>query len=267
MEKHWYNRHDNTWSLFSSKFLTNSVFTSFKAETHGEYKCPLCPAWFDTKTGLSNHVRGHLKRIGRSVTSTMKSPLSFLNKLLQEKQEHQNILQVLDKDQLSSPSEKLLCSKGLVLVHRSVPLRSQQEEKSPYFMLDNYMTKQGNADTEKMEPQVAAQRGTMTFQSSLVELLKKREERAGTNKETCAERKLCGLSKGEKVETEMTSVGTKWLHGERTCARVSIFFLLLKNTLFFISNLLLKFVQLSNHPIWNAGDSFCLFEVKYLIKA
>ncbi|XP_039985402.1 zinc finger protein 644 isoform X2 [Xiphias gladius] len=40
-----------------------------KPENQGEHTCPLCWDWFDTKTGLSNHVRGHLKRIGRSASS------------------------------------------------------------------------------------------------------------------------------------------------------------------------------------------------------
>uniref|UniRef100_A0A4W5LKI1 Zinc finger protein 644 n=1 Tax=Hucho hucho TaxID=62062 RepID=A0A4W5LKI1_9TELE len=46
-----------------------------KPESQAEHTCPLCWGWFDTKTGLSNHVRGHLKRIGKTSTSTSKSPV------------------------------------------------------------------------------------------------------------------------------------------------------------------------------------------------
>uniref|UniRef100_A0A3P8XAZ1 C2H2-type domain-containing protein n=1 Tax=Esox lucius TaxID=8010 RepID=A0A3P8XAZ1_ESOLU len=45
-----------------------------KPESQAEHTCPLCWGWFDTKTGLSNHVRGHLKRIGKTITGTSKSP-------------------------------------------------------------------------------------------------------------------------------------------------------------------------------------------------
>ncbi|XP_063056440.1 uncharacterized protein znf644b [Engraulis encrasicolus] len=41
-----------------------------KPESRAEHTCPLCWGWFDTRTGLSNHVRGHLKRIGRGLGST-----------------------------------------------------------------------------------------------------------------------------------------------------------------------------------------------------
>ncbi|XP_074525170.1 uncharacterized protein znf644b isoform X2 [Halichoeres trimaculatus] len=183
-----------------------------KVETHGEHRCPLCRAWFETKTGLSNHVRGHLKRIGRSVTSTVKSPLSFLNELLQDQQEQQNILQVLNERRLSPRSQKFLCSKGLVLMHRRVPLKTKHEMKNPHLMLDNSQSKQENTDTEKKKSLAA-----MTSQSTLVELLMKRQERTGTNQETCAGRKgrkLCGPTEDYKEEPEMTRVGTTWLHDE-----------------------------------------------------
>uniref|UniRef100_A0A673W0Y8 Zinc finger protein 644 n=1 Tax=Salmo trutta TaxID=8032 RepID=A0A673W0Y8_SALTR len=68
-----------------------------KPESQAEHTCPLCCGWFDTNTGLSNHVRGHLKRIGKTSTSTSKSPVCILNELLQDEQEHQNILQTLNR--------------------------------------------------------------------------------------------------------------------------------------------------------------------------
>ncbi|XP_028817913.1 zinc finger protein 644 isoform X2 [Denticeps clupeoides] len=78
-----------------------------KTEAGGEHTCPLCWGWFDTKTGLSNHIRGHLKRIGKTtvISSSSKSPLCILNELLRDEKEHQNILQVLDHKQplLSRP--------------------------------------------------------------------------------------------------------------------------------------------------------------------
>ncbi|KAI1883291.1 hypothetical protein AGOR_G00243690 [Albula goreensis] len=99
-----------------------------KPESQTEHTCPLCGGWFDTKTGLSNHVRGHLKRIGKTVTSTSKSPLCILNEMMQDEEEYRNILQVLNKKQfLSRPfvSQKFASSDGLFLSPTGVPVKIQ----------------------------------------------------------------------------------------------------------------------------------------------
>ncbi|KAK5869313.1 hypothetical protein PBY51_024041 [Eleginops maclovinus] len=180
-----------------------------KPETQGEHTCPLCCGWFDTKTGLSNHVRGHLKRIGRSATSTSKSPLSILNKLLQEKREHQNILQ----SQLPPPSfvsQKLISSNSLVLMHMGIPLKIQHENRSPDVMLDGLVPIQ--------ESEAEAQIDTKAPSSTLVDLLKIRQESmeptARHNQETYGTRELCDPSKDTTEETQITSVEKKWAHDE-----------------------------------------------------
>ncbi|XP_071202085.1 zinc finger protein 644-like [Salvelinus alpinus] len=99
-----------------------------KPESQAEHTCPLCCGWFDTNTGLSNHVRGHLKRIGKTSTSTSKSPVCILNELLQDEQEHQNILQTLNRKQfLSRPiiSQKFIGSDGLFLTPTGFPVKIQ----------------------------------------------------------------------------------------------------------------------------------------------
>nr|XP_046157599.1 zinc finger protein 644-like [Oncorhynchus gorbuscha]XP_046157600.1 zinc finger protein 644-like [Oncorhynchus gorbuscha]XP_046157601.1 zinc finger protein 644-like [Oncorhynchus gorbuscha] len=100
-----------------------------KPESQAEHTCPLCCGWFDTNTGLSNHVRGHLKRIGKtSTTSTSKSPVCILNELLQDEQEHQNIFQTLNRKQfLSRPiiSQKFIGSDGLFLTPTGFPVKIQ----------------------------------------------------------------------------------------------------------------------------------------------
>uniref|UniRef100_A0A671SYS5 Zinc finger protein 644b n=1 Tax=Sinocyclocheilus anshuiensis TaxID=1608454 RepID=A0A671SYS5_9TELE len=65
-----------------------------KPESKTEHTCPLCLGWFDTKTGLSNHVRGHLKRIGKPILGASKSPLCILTELLQDETEYRNIIRV-----------------------------------------------------------------------------------------------------------------------------------------------------------------------------
>ncbi|TDH08283.1 hypothetical protein EPR50_G00096250 [Perca flavescens] len=200
---------------------TRRMRKTIKPETHGEHTCPLCWGWFDTKTGLSNHVRGHLKRIGKSVTSTSKSPLCILNELLQDKKERQNILQVLNKSQFSSPSfvSQRFSSNGLILMRMGIPVKIQYEMRSPHPLLDSCLPKQeAEAFSKRKKLQEEAQRGTKACSSTLVELLKMRQDSmeltARNNQEACATRKLCDLTKDYMEETQMTSVEPNGAHGE-----------------------------------------------------
>ncbi|XP_045906679.1 zinc finger protein 644 isoform X1 [Micropterus dolomieu] len=209
---------------------TRKMKKAVKPETQGEHACPLCWGWFDTKTGLSNHVRGHLKRIGGSVTSTSKSPLCILNELLQDKKEHRNILQVLNKSQFPSRSfvsPNLISSNGLVLMRTGIPVKIQYEMKSPRPILDSFVPKQeAEAFSEKKKFLVEAQRGTKASSSTLVELLKMRRESmelsARNNQEAYATRKLCDLTKDYMEETQMTSVQSNWAHGECDSNKICI---------------------------------------------
>ncbi|KAM9357930.1 zinc finger protein 644 [Symphorus nematophorus] len=188
-----------------------------KPETQGELTCPLCLGWFDTKTGLSNHVRGHLKRIGRSVTSTSKSPLCILNELLQDKKEHQNILQVLNKSQFPSRSfvsQKLISSNGLVLMRTGIPVKIQCKMRSPHPILDSFVPKQEPEDFSESKKLPEAQRHTEASSSTLVELLKIRQE---SMEEDYASRKLCDLTKDYMEETQMTSA-----HGDCDSNKICI---------------------------------------------
>uniref|UniRef100_A0A665W970 C2H2-type domain-containing protein n=1 Tax=Echeneis naucrates TaxID=173247 RepID=A0A665W970_ECHNA len=188
-----------------------------KTETQGEHTCPLCWGWFDTRTGLSNHVRGHLKRIGGSVTGSSKSPLCILNELLQDKEEHRNILQVLVKDQfLSGPSaaQKFISRSGLVLMRTALPAEiTQHERKSRHATGDRFLPKQeAQVSSERDKLQENAQRGITHSSSTLVELLKMRQESmelaARNNQDAYPVRKLCVMTKDYK-ETQMTGYDYK----------------------------------------------------------
>lgn len=61
------------------------------------HSCPLCGDSFDNRTGQSNHIRGHLKKLGKSFSSKSKSPLFLLRELMRDKKEFQRALQILGK--------------------------------------------------------------------------------------------------------------------------------------------------------------------------
>ncbi|XP_053326347.1 zinc finger protein 644 isoform X2 [Spea bombifrons] len=66
-----------------------------KSESPSEHACTLCGGWFDTKIGLSNHVRGHLKRLGKTKWDAHKSPICVLNEMLENEEKYEQILKAL----------------------------------------------------------------------------------------------------------------------------------------------------------------------------
>ncbi|XP_028667259.1 zinc finger protein 644 isoform X2 [Erpetoichthys calabaricus] len=159
-----------------------------KSESPTEHTCPLCGGWFDTKTGLSNHVRGHLKRIGKTKHSTSKSPVCILNEMLQNEEDYKHILKVLSKKRfLSRPfvSQKFATSDGLFLSPTGIPIKVQhtsQESKlweSSTPPPDEEFSDNQFSDSklENESPQSA----------SLLELLRKKKvgEETDTNKNRC----------------------------------------------------------------------------------
>ncbi|MBN3277792.1 ZN644 protein, partial [Polyodon spathula] len=174
-----------------------------KSESQTEHTCPLCGGWFDTKTGLSNHIRGHLRRIGQPKQSASKSPVCILNEIMQDKEEYKNIVKIMNKKQfLSKPyvSQKFATSDGLFLSPTGIPVKihhanqetkpwgtsaSQHEEQS----LDN---KPNEAKPVKSPPS-----------SSLIELLKKKkmeeEKDMNQNLSHTARKRLAGSPSRENV--------------------------------------------------------------------
>uniref|UniRef100_A0A672J5B4 Zinc finger protein 644a n=1 Tax=Salarias fasciatus TaxID=181472 RepID=A0A672J5B4_SALFA len=61
------------------------------------HSCPLCGDSFDNRTGQSNHIRGHLKKLGRTFVTKTKSPLILLRELMRDKKEFQRAVQILGK--------------------------------------------------------------------------------------------------------------------------------------------------------------------------
>lgn len=67
-----------------------------KSESSSEHTCQLCGGWFDTKIGLSNHVRGHLKRLGKTKWDAHKSPICVLNEMLQDEEKCEKMIKALN---------------------------------------------------------------------------------------------------------------------------------------------------------------------------
>ncbi|KAG5286895.1 hypothetical protein AALO_G00020060 [Alosa alosa] len=82
---------------------TSEQMDEVHTESPAEVTCPLCGVRFDTKKGLSNHVRGHLKRLGKAYsTATFRSPLDILKQLMSNRKEFQKTLQAFHKRQITS---------------------------------------------------------------------------------------------------------------------------------------------------------------------
>lgn len=84
--------------------VSDSVSAAFRLEADSEtvksiHSCPLCGDSFDNRTGQSNHIRGHLKKLGKSFATKNKSPLFLLWELMRDKKEFQRALQILGKTQ------------------------------------------------------------------------------------------------------------------------------------------------------------------------
>ncbi|XP_058603954.1 zinc finger protein 644a isoform X2 [Onychostoma macrolepis] len=95
-----------------------------------ELICPLCREWFDTRTGLSNHVRGHLKRLGKPSSTASKSPVIILKELMRDKKQFQMKLQVLEKKCRATNSfHPIRLSNGLTFASTVKQQKDDREEK------------------------------------------------------------------------------------------------------------------------------------------
>lgn len=88
-------------------------------------------------------------------------------------------------------------------------------------MSDSFVPKQeAEAFSDRKKLPVEAKRGSKASSSTLVELLKMRQESleltARNNQEVYASRKLCDLTKEYMEETQITGVGPTWTHGKET---------------------------------------------------
>ncbi|KAM4640805.1 zinc finger protein 644 isoform 2-T3 [Discoglossus pictus] len=96
-----------------------------KSESPSEHTCTLCGGWFDTKIGLSNHVRGHLKRLGKTKWDAHKSPICVLNEMLQNEEKYEQILKALNSRRPHRPFlEKKTSLSDDSLTTNTIPLEA-----------------------------------------------------------------------------------------------------------------------------------------------
>ncbi|XP_051984361.1 zinc finger protein 644-like [Xyrauchen texanus] len=96
-----------------------------------ELMCPLCMELFDTRIGLSNHVRGHLKRLGKPVSTSSKSPVILLKELMRDKKQFEMKLQVLEKKCRGSRSfYPIILSNGKVTFASNQPSEDKCKENN-----------------------------------------------------------------------------------------------------------------------------------------
>ncbi|XP_056149003.1 zinc finger protein 644a [Lampris incognitus] len=142
------------------------------------HACPLCGDTFDNKTGQSNHIRGHLKRLGKNISTKTKSPLCLLRELMRDKKEVHRALQILGKKrnhfQLGA-SAKLASTDGLtpspieISKKNSIPIvYSDAKPQVPKFSLA------GVASEKKLETKLEV-KGANLSASALIGILKKRK--------------------------------------------------------------------------------------------
>lgn len=98
-----------------------------KSETTSEHTCQLCGGWFDTKIGLSNHVRGHLKRLGKTKWDAHKSPICVLNEMMQNEDKYEKILKALNSRRIIPRpfvAQKLVSSDDDFISQNVIPLEA-----------------------------------------------------------------------------------------------------------------------------------------------
>ncbi|MGH0159845.1 UNVERIFIED_CONTAM: hypothetical protein FKN15_038258 [Acipenser sinensis] len=182
--------------------IQNPQTKAEKSESQTEHTCPLCGGWFDTKTGLSNHIRGHLRRIGQPKQSASKSPVCILNEIMQDKEEYKNIVKILNKKQfLSRPyvSQKFATSDGLFLSPTGIPVKIQHasQETKPWG------TSASQHEEQSLENKPNEAKPVKSPSSSPTELLKKKkmeEERdMNQNLSHTARKRLAGSPSKENV--------------------------------------------------------------------
>ncbi|XP_010891809.2 zinc finger protein 644a [Esox lucius] len=136
------------------------------------HSCPLCGDSFDNKTGLSNHIRGHLKRLGKTIATKSKSPMLLLRELMRDKREFQRALQILGKKRNFSHSR--IPSKQAASNHLTPPkqniiqnLYNDAKQPEPTYSLPGKTLEKKQGET-KME-----MKGSLS--SALIGILKKRK--------------------------------------------------------------------------------------------
>ncbi|XP_062872631.1 zinc finger protein 644a [Trichomycterus rosablanca] len=179
--------------------------------------CPLCRERFESRTGLSNHVRGHLKRLGKPCsTTTTKSPVLVLKTLMRNKQYHSKLQALKNKKRSRSRNafNPFRLKNGLIASAAKVQRLVQAD----------HVSSQENNGTESNEDE---SKGSPS--SDLIGILKKRraheEARARTQPQTARKALLAPpVKEGAPPEPLPNSVSEKGKLNRRVCVHCNATF-------------------------------------------
>lgn len=164
------------------------AFRLESSEPVSAHSCPLCGDSFDNKTGQSNHIRGHLKRLGKSISSKNKSPLCLLRELMRDKKEFQRALQIIGRKRKPSQGFKAFAKQTSVDcltppsvgIPKRIPIQNLfNDAKSvlPTFSLSTDASVKKQAETKLQV------KGSLS--SALIGILKKRKCQEDSKLRTC----------------------------------------------------------------------------------
>lgn len=163
-------------NVLTNYFCCVAMFSAPKFVSEGApvrgHSCPLCGDSFDNKTGLSNHVRGHLKRLGKTIATKSKSPMLLLRELMRDKREFQRALQILGKKRI--PSHSRIPSKQVTSNHLTPPKRNpiQNLYNNAKPLVPMYSLSGETLDKKQAETKLEV-KGSLS--SALIGILKKRK--------------------------------------------------------------------------------------------
>ncbi|XP_075471683.1 zinc finger protein 644 isoform X2 [Ascaphus truei] len=154
-----------------------------KSESPSEHMCTLCGGWFDTKIGLSNHVRGHLKRLGKTKWDAHKSPICVLNEMLQNEEKYEQILKALSSRRIiHRPFVAQKPSSDGSLTPNAVPLEAHRNGLKTETVSEQMLQEGLHLPNQCDEANMHVKRRNQPL--SLIELLKVKRSDEEKNAET-----------------------------------------------------------------------------------
>lgn len=139
------------------------------------HSCPLCGDSFDNRTGQSNHIRGHLKKLGKKFVTQTKTPLMLLRELMRDKKELQRALEIVGKTQNNFQYGASPKTRTAECFESSSSIRVQKsictEARPPISMLSiaEVKSEHGHQETK------LAVKNSLSGTTALIGILKKRK--------------------------------------------------------------------------------------------
>ncbi|XP_072297911.1 zinc finger protein 644a [Eucyclogobius newberryi] len=152
-------------TLMKKRELQQNTDSETEKEVHS---CPLCGYSFESRTGQANHIRGHLKKLGKSLISKHKSPILLLQELMRDKNEYQRALDIIGKNnhiQYNKASSKLSDFQTVTPRFIDSVKDDNTDTKPPKLSFDDIISEKGQLETNS----------DIKTNSALIGILKKRK--------------------------------------------------------------------------------------------